>query len=408
VSLAWELTDLAVAGRVHGAVDPDHVACGDDGVAVLLSRPTTMPSSTAGDSATSATDVAGWGQTVAFAATRRLPPLGSCPVMQDVRLAGVIARTIAELPQDRPDSTELELLLADLEVVHETDVPATPEDAANLLVGSALMAAIRREEQALRLPGLAGSAPDDLLGMTALGPVVRVFVTHLRFWALLAGVSLAVGAGLIALGSSVSRPIIWSPGLALTLVGVAMMPWLVRFWGMAAVIYENGFGLKKRTRRWTARWEDLVRLRIDVRKKPKAGYATVQIFGTLADGGHFHVPRAVFGRETLMLAAVLDRRTFLHRLSSARDDLQRGQRDFGPVRLTRAGVTYRSDVISWHELTRVERVPHNAFGAAATALRVVGRDATHRTETFTVPEYRVWDSRVLLDILEDPPQWPTE
>jgi hypothetical protein len=116
----------------------------------------------------------------------------------------------------------------------------------------------------------------------------------------------------------------------------------------------------------------------------------------------------VFGRQTLVLAAILDRRTFLHRLSSARDELQRGQRDFGAVRLTRAGVSYRKHSIPWHELTGVSRISHNAFGAATTALSVVGRDTAGRADTFTVPEYRVWDSRVLLDILQEQPERPCE
>ena len=73
---------------------------------------------------------------------------------------------------ERPDTSELELLLADLDVAsEETDWPATPEDAANLLVASTLMAVIRREEQALRLPGLR-LPPKDLIGLTSLGPVV--------------------------------------------------------------------------------------------------------------------------------------------------------------------------------------------------------------------------------------------
>jgi hypothetical protein len=38
-------------------------------------------------------------------------------------------------------------------------------------------------------------------------------------------------------------------------------------------------------------------------------------------------------------------------------------------------------------------------GAAAP-----GRDAAGRIETFTVPEHRLWDSRVLLAILEEPRQ----
>jgi hypothetical protein len=258
-------------------------------------------------------------------------------------------------------------------------------DAANLLAGSAFIAAIRREEQALRLPALRGRVPDDLLGATTLGPVTRVYVTHLRFWALVAGVSIAVGVGLVAAGLRSNNPVIWSPGFVFALAGVVMTPWLVRSWGMVAVIYERGFALKKRTRRWTAKWDELTRLRLDVRRKPSASYATVQIFGTLG--------------------AVLDRRTFLSRLASAQADLERGQRDFGPIKLSRAGVTHKSHTIPWPELAGVSRVPYNALGATTTAIALVARDAAGGTETITVPEYRLWDSRVLRTILEEPPHW---
>jgi hypothetical protein len=329
--------------------------------------------------------------------------------MQDVGLASVIARAIAAEPRNRPDATHLELLLADLEVGNGgVDWPASTVDAANLLAGSALIAAIRREEQALRLPGLRGSVPDDLLGATTLGPAMRVFVTHLRFWAFLACLSIVIGVGLLAAGLRSSNPVIWSPGLAIALVGVVMTPWLLRSWGTAAVIYQGGFALKTRTRRWSARWDELTGLRLDVRRKPSASYATVQIFGTLTNGGCFRLPRAVFGRQTLVLGSMLDRRTFLNRLSSAQADLQRGEREFGPINLTPAGLTYRSHSIPWSELSRVSRIPHNAFGATATAITLVGRVATGGTETFTVPEYRIWDSRVLLAILDEPHQWPTE
>jgi Family of unknown function (DUF6585) len=400
VSLAWELSDLAVAGRVHGAVDPDHVVCGGDGVATLISPPTVARSASVSESPTAATDVAGWGQTVTFAATRRAPPLGSVPDLQDVGLARVIARTIVVEPPDRPDATELKLLLAELEVTRGADWGPEPEDAANFLAAFALFAAMRREEQAIGLPGLRAGVPSDLLHAPALGAVVRVFPTHMRFWAMLAGVGFATGVGLFIAGLRANDPVAWSPGLVLVLVGLAILPWLVRSWGMAAVVFDHGFGLKRRSHRWVARWEDVTRLRVDVRRKPKASYATVQVFGLLADGARFHVPRSVFGRQTLVCASVLERHTFLPRLTAAQAELKRGQRDFGAVRLTRAGIEYGNRTIPWHELSRVVRVPYNALGAAATAIAIIGRDARGQTVTFTVPEYRLWDARVLLAILE--------
>jgi hypothetical protein len=401
LSLAWELSDLAARGQVSGALDPDHVVCRSDGVAFLVSRPMAAQSSSDVDPTASTTDIAGWGRTVTYAATGALPRLGSHPDLPDAGLARIVTRTIALDPSARPDATELELLLADLDDAVAPEWGPTPEDAANFFATFGLFAAMRREEQALKLPWLRAGMPSDLLEASALGMVLRVFPTHLRFWAMIGMTSLAAGMAMVIPGLRSNDPVLWSPGAVLTLVGLAMLPWLVRSWGMAAVVFEQGFGLKRRTRRWTAKWEDVTRLRIDVRRKPRSLYASVQISAVLANGERFHIPRAVFGRQTLVLAAILERHTFLPRLAKAQDQLEQGGRDFGTVRLTAWGIEHREATIAWNELTSVLRVPYNALGAATTAISVCGRGARGKTVSLTIPEYRTWDARVLSTVLEE-------
>lgn len=401
LSLAWELSDLAARGQVYGALDPDHVVCRSDGVAVLVSRPTAAQSSSGVEPIAWATDIAGWGRTVTYAATGRMPRLGSHPDLPDAGLARIITRTIAVDPSERPDAAELELLLMELDDAGAPEWGPTPEDAANFFTAFALLAAMRREEQALKLPWLRAGTPSDLLQASALGVVLRVFPTHLRFWAMIGIASLAAGMAILIAGLRSNNPVLWSPGLVFTAVGLGMMPWLVKSWGMSAVIFEHGFGLTRRTRRWIAKWEDVAGLRIDVRRRSKSLYASVQISATLDSGERLHIPRAVFGRQTLVLAAILERRTFLPRLAKAQNQLEQGGRNFGTVRLTPVGIEHGKATVPWNELTSVLRVPYNARGEATTAIEIRGRGARGETVSLTIPEYRTWDARVLLTLLEE-------